>query len=496
VIPSARWAAAGVLGAGAAMVVLAGAYQPIEAPRAFGIAAALVAAAVAVAIIVLAVTRPWPGTLLFIAAMPVVSVARAQAWIGPVQVLPVTVLILALAAGVVLSRGAWPAAASAPSWRSWALVAAGAALALAATLAGGPTVDGLNITLHGLMEPMAVFAVIVAQRPSTDRAFQAMLAVAVSVIVATLINLAWLGAVLVPRDLYEQRLLLARLTYFNAGIFGLMLVSALPAAAAPLFLAHRFDRPRMAVISAWLAVGLMVGGLFFTYTKSAWLSAAVVSWLLILLLVPGWRRRIPMLIGVAILLAAVVPYPLPLLRSVAPGLANGYASFLATLQGTARLESWDPETYQGSGSVGIRLEAVGGALELAADSPLLGVGPGRFQAEFARIRPDAAVPDLQSAHDLLPNVAAEYGFPLALLIAGGLAWLVLSGLRGPPAATHDARVICTLLAVSLIGFVCMATLFGVDLYRTYRTMNADVVTAAVLAGLILVVAREPRPTVA
>jgi hypothetical protein len=48
------------------------------------------------------------------------------------------------------------------------------------------------------------------------------------------------------------------------------------------------------------------------------------------------------------------------------------------------------------------------------------------------------------------------------------------------------------LAISLIGFVSMATLFGVDLYRPYRTMNSDVVTAALLAGLALAVASAAR----
>jgi O-antigen ligase len=483
-------AASGALAAGAAVLTLIGAYRPLEAPVAFGVAAAVVAATVAVGMVLLAIARPWPGVLLLMAAMPIVAVARAQLFIGPVQVLPVTLVVVALVVGRVLRGDAQPAPGTAPlpRARTWWLLAIAAALAVAATVMA-PGSDALNITLHGVLEPVVVFGLVIALRPSSEQALQALLAVAAGVAIATVINLSWLAVVLVPHDLYEQRLLLARLTYFNAGIFGTMLVTAIPAATAPLFFRERFPSPRIAAIGASAIIGLFVVALFFTYTKSAWLSAAVVAALLILLLVRGWQRRLPMLLGVALLLAAVVPYPLPLLRAVAPGWASGYESFLLALQGPARFESWDPETYQGSGSIAIRIEAVGAAAEMAAGSPWLGVGPGGFQAEFARIRPNAGVPGLQSAHNLLPNLAAEYGLPLALLVAAGLTWAVVAAFGRRRSAGPVPRVAGTLIGISLVGFLSMATLFGVDLYRVYRTMNLDVVTVALLAALSYSLAR-------
>jgi len=179
----------------------------------------------------------------------------------------------------------------------------------------------------------------------------------------------------------------------------------------------------------------------------------------------------------------VVPYPLGALRVVSPGLAAAYQSLLIGMQGEGRLESWDPDTYNGSGSVGIRLEAVGAAAEITATSPLLGVGPGGFQAEFERIRPDASVPELQSAHNLLPNLAAEYGLPFALLTAIGLLLVTWRALRTRRSAVELERVTGIPLGLALLGFVAMATLFGNDLYRAYRTMNADVLAVALLAGL-------------
>jgi O-antigen ligase len=312
---------------------------------------------------------------------------------------------------------------------------------------------------------------------------------------ATAINLAWLLLVVAPTDLYEQRMQLARLTYFNVGIYASMLVVAIPAAATVLLVERRrrWGSPGRAV--AWLTIGLFVVALFLTYTKSAWLSAALVCALLILLLVRTWRARTGLLLAVAVVLAVGVPYPLAVLRAALPDAAAAYESFLGSLQGSGRLESWDPDTYEGSGSIGIRVEAIGAAAEMTASSPLLGVGPGEFAREFARIRPASNVPGLQSAHNMLPNLAAEYGLPFALLVGIGLVVVIGSCLSVARRLTGDARVVATVIGVALIGFLAMASLFGVDLYRAYRTMNTDVVTAALLAGLAWSAAtawREPR----
>jgi O-antigen ligase len=497
VVPATRWVAGVTLAVASGAVVAGGAYRPTELPEFIGTTVAAGAAVMSAVMVGVCIARPWWGLLLFVAAMPIVNVARAQVWIGAVQIIPATLVIAALALGAVLQRfpSSAPDAPPPPGRRAWLFLGLGAGLALAASLAAPSMSDAANITLHGVLEPMVVFAVVIWLRPSPTKALHALMALTVGVIVGTVINLAWLGLFLVPRDLYDQRMLLARLTYFNAGIFGNMLVMAIPAAASLYFLRSRFRRPRLAASGAWLTIGVMIVALFFTYTKSAWLSAALVASLTIVLLVQAWRHRVPLLLVVAVLLALVVPYPLPVLRAVAPDVASGYQFFLVTLQGQGRLESWDPETYHGSGSIGIRLESIGAAAELTAGSPLLGVGPGGFQREFARIRPDASVPGLQSAHNLLPNLAAEYGLPFMLLVAIGLLWSIRAGLRTRLARASVPRVVGTLLGISLIGFLCLATLFGVDLYRTYRTMNLDVVTAALLTGLTYSVARagqEPQ----
>jgi O-antigen ligase len=473
--------AAVVLAVAAAAVVLGGAYRPIESPAAVGTVAAIAAAMLAASMAAVAIVRPWWGLLLLIAAMPLVSVARAQLSIGDIQLLPSTVVIASLGLGAVLHRREHAHIDGTPNGRTAVLLVLATILAVAASVVSLFPAEATNITLHGVLEPMAVFGIVMILRPTGQQALHALLALTTGVLVATAINFAWLWVVVGEADLYRQRMQLARLTYFNVGIFATMLVVAVPAASAPFFVRERWAR--VATVLGSVAIALFVLALFFTYTKSAWLSAAIVATLMVVLLVDTWRPRVPLLLTIALLLAAVVPYPLPLLRIAAPGLAAGYEAFLVSTQGPGRVESWDPDTYNGSGSISIRFEAVGAAAQITAGSPLLGVGPGGFQREFARIRPDASVPELQSAHNLLPNLAAEYGLPFALLAAIGL----LLVLRRTFGLRHSAdpllRVAGIAVALALVGFLAMATLFGNDLYRQYRTMNTDVVIAALLAGL-------------
>ena len=477
-----RWVAGGALAVVAITLVLAGAYRPVEAPAAFGVAAAVVAAGLAGAMVVLGATRPWAGVLLLATALPIVNVARAQAIVGPFQVLPVTVVVAALAVGAALPRWSAIRRDAQPGW-TWLALGIAGVLAIAATLVTPLRASAANITLHGVLEPMVLFAVAVALRPTTRQLAHGLVAIGAGVVIATLVNFAWLLLVVGPRDLYEQRMLFARLTYFNVGTFATLLVLAIPAVASTLFGTPWRGGRRQSTVLGWLSLGVIVVALFFTYTKSAWLSAALAASLMVLLLVRRWRHRIPLLVTIAVLLAVVVPYPLTLLRVVAPGVAAAYERLLVDMQGEGRVESWDPDTYNGSGSIGIRLEAIGAAAEITGSSPLLGVGPGGFQGEFERIRPDASVPELQSAHNLLPNLAAEYGLPFALLVAIGLVLVVWRALKIGRSADPLERVTGTAIGLALIGFVAMATLFGNDLYRAYRTMNGDVMTAALLAGL-------------
>jgi O-antigen ligase len=481
------------LAAFAAWIVLEGQYIPAEQPAALGVMVAVIAASAAAIVTLLAVLRPWWGLLAWFGSMPLINLARAQLWLGPLQFIPSTPILLALILGVAL---AWRsgrlegAALSAPSRRTgwWGLGLAGA-FVIAATIASTWTTEGLNVSLHGALEPIVVAGLVLVIRPGPGRALGAMAVLGASIVLGAAINLFWLFARLWPLDLYARRILFARLTYFNVGIFANLLVIALSMLAAILILRRRLGWPSWISAAAWAAVGLVLVALFFTYTKSAWLSAAAVAAMLTVTMVSGWWQRAALLVATAGLLAVVVPYPYPALHAVAPEIADGYQGFVVQLQGQQRVQSWDPETQEGSGSVAIRWVALGAAVEMVRQHPLLGLGPTQFGPEFRRLVPNASVPALSSAHNLLPEVASEFGVPLALLLALTLGVAILRGVAALREPDSTRRVVLGCLAIALLGFLAMATLFGVDLYRSGRTMNTDVLVAALLVALTLSAAR-------
>ena len=474
-----------VAGLGTAAMLVAGHYQPAEQSSVVGWAAAAIASLAGGGVAYFSVRRPWWGLLGWLAAMPIINLARAELWFGPFQIISTTPLALSLAAGVLLTAPWRPAGGGRTRTQTvtWGLVAAVPLLAVASTLVAPISRESINVTLHGLLEPMLVLAAVLALRPDARRGWQALGALAGGVTLASIINLGWMQLTLTGNDLYERRLLFARLTFWNVGLFGEMLVLALPALAALLLLRRRRGWPAWVDGAAWIAIGICLLGLFYTYTTSAWLAAALVVGLVIIALVRGLWRQAALLAATLVLLAVVVPYPSAILARVAPDLDAHYGQFVVSLQSEQRVASWDPETTEGSGSVEIRWVALFASAELVARHPLLGVGPTRYGPEFAAIRPSASVPHLASAHNLLPNLAAEYGLPLAIiftLLLGIGVWGGIEALRG---ADADARVVGVTVAVMLIGFLAMGTLFGNDLYRTYRTVNSDVVVAGMLVGL-------------
>jgi O-Antigen ligase len=484
------------LAAVAAWIVLEGEYIPAHQPAAFGIAVAVVGASAAAIVAMLAVLRPWWGLLAWFGMMPFVNPARAQVWFGPIQFIPSTPILLALIVGVGVAwrRGQLEGGAlSAPSRRvGWWGLGMAALLVLASTLVAPWTTEGLNVTVHGALEPIVLAGLVLVIRPGPGRALGAMAVLGASVVVGAVINLVYLFVRLWPMDLYSRRILFARLTYFNVGIFANLLVISLSMLAAILLLRRRLGWPSWVSTAAWIAIGIVLLALFFTYTKSAWLSAAAVAALLTLTMVTGWWRRAALLVATAGLLAVVVPYPYPVLHVVAPGIADSYQGFVVQLQGQQRVQSWDPETQEGSGSVAIRWVALGAAAEMVREHPLLGLGPTQFGPAFRQLVPNSSVPALSSAHDLLAEVASEYGLPLAVLLGLTLAVAILRGVAALREPDSTRRVVLGCLAIAILGFVVMATLFGVDLYRSPRTMNTDVLAAALLVALALSAAR-PQP---
>jgi O-antigen ligase len=248
------------------------------------------------------------------------------------------------------------------------------------------------------------------------------------------------------------------------------------------------DRPGAATLSV-ISIALLVtlACLYLTFSKSAWLATGVALCLLALACLHGWRSRLVAVFLAVVASAVVAPWPLVVLRPMAPPVAGGYEALMTRIWGADRLASWDPTTAGGEVSITERLYASGAALQMAADHPLLGVGLDRFKSEYAgAYRDPRAKVVLDSAHDLLPNLAAESGLPFALLVAAAMAAGLAAAWR-VWGATDDGelRLLAAGLGTALVAWWIVSATFDPDLYRIWRLMASDIVFAAVLVGLAL-----------
>lgn len=463
--------------------------------------ASLVLAPIVAAVLVLA---PWSGLCLWILLMAVLNIARVELFLGPVQIILSTVLLVALVAGTALQQrraGPHPATPADRTTRiAWAALGVLALLAALST-AVGPSLDrSAPIVLHGMYEPLALVAVTLWLRPSRRQIGVLLAAMGASVALAAALNLVrmLLRYAQTIDDFAAQRAQLAKLTYFNVGILGDMLVMALPLLVGWLLLRRQGGRPKITAILLVIALAVSLFCLYVTFSKSGWLGAILALGAFGFLVARRWPARVGVTLATLVLVSFVIPYPSIILKVISPAAASTYNDVITTVD--TRASSIDPTSPTGEVSVTERILATKAGLRMAIDHPLLGVGPGGFAGAYAATyHNSSATRELDHAHDLLAYVAAEFGFPAALLVAAGLfggllaAWLAY---RQADARDRWMRIVAAAVIASLGGFVVVASTFGMDLYRDYRTMNSDALYAALLVATAIMlprIARESAP---
>jgi O-antigen ligase len=456
-----------------------------------------------VAIAALAALRPWPALLVWIVFMPFFTAARIGPVVGWVQVTSSTVILATLVCSCLLGfRRARPAVAAPPLALGGLIVL----LAIISTVVSPDLSTGVSITLHGIVEPVAIAILLVLLRPGLRGLVALAVAMSVSVAIAGAVNLArMLLVVHALSDFETLRGELGRITYYNVGLFGGMLVMVLPLAAVviarPDLPAGVLERAASAVataagrtatawrpetaaratravrFSAWAVFAFALLVIDLTFSKSAWIAALVLG-LALALAVPGtWRRRAAGLVGVAAVAGLFV--------------ATSIVTFAPS---SDRNGSLDPNSVEGETSITGRFLATEAALQMTVDHPLVGVGPGQFGVEFSGPYHNPQVKEaLQSAHDMIPNVAAEYGLPLALVFSLTVLAALLVAWRRWRAGVGLAGLLALGFGLALVGFMVVATLFGTDLYRTYRYMNTDLLYLGLILGAIAVLATRVEP---
>ncbi|MGD0247695.1 MAG: O-antigen ligase family protein, partial [Candidatus Limnocylindrales bacterium] len=465
----------------------------------------------AACVVTWAIYRPWPAYLAVLLLTPVWNAAQMEWQVGPVQVILQTVFAAALIAGCVIESRArsrtrpianplWlddRVARSAPAESLSLLARIGrraaafegrrfaelalvgfVGLAVLSTLASPDVTNSATVLLHGILEPVAMGAVLVWLRPSRRDLVMVGAALGVSIALGSLLNFLQT----VPEygslaGMQAARLLFAHTTFFNVGLFGVIIAMVVPLLVGAIAARRALGLSPRAVYFLLVLLGLTLAGLFFSFSKSAWLATSIGTAILLLLLVPTWRRRLAMIAAVAVVSATFIPWPAFVLQ-VAPPLNSAYRTVAVSLVGEARFDSWNPTTLAGRGSMSERFYAVDGGVRMAFDHSLLGVGLDEFGTYYSAMgyRPAAARDALDHAHSVFPEVAAELGLPAMVLLAIAIAAALWAMWRTYRAARDQlTRILAATLFASLAAWTIAATAFGCDIYRGVRDMSSDVV---------------------
>jgi O-antigen ligase len=475
-----------------------------------------------------ALYRPRLAYLAVLLLTPVWNAAQMEWWVGPVQIILQTIFAAALIAGCVIegrtrSRGGpianplWldgglvptapvAGASSLARVRSWAAafesrrfaelaVVGFIGLAAVSTLASPRLTDSATVLLHGILEPLAMGAVLVWLRPSRRELVLVGAALGGSIALGSLLN--FLQTVPLAGSLagmQAQRALFAHTTFYNVGLFGVIIAMVVPLLMGAIAARRALRLSTPAVGALGILLGLTLAGLFFSFSKSAWLATSLGSVILLLLLLETWRRRLATIAAVAVVSAVFVPSPAFVLQ-VAPPANAAYRTLAVSLVGKDRFDSWNPTTYAGRGSMGERFYAVDGGVAMALDHPFLGVGLDQFASYYQRgnYQPSAAQDALDHAHSVFPEVAAELGLPALALLATALAAAMWALWRIYRAARDGlTRILAATLLASIAAWIVAATAFGCDIYRAQRDMSSDVVAFAVILAMALALARLIR----
>ena len=443
----------------------------------------------------LAVWKPWRGFIAVLVLTPVVNVAQFSWMIGWAQIIFQTIFLAALAVGLLLDvrppdvrRTLERLRVSGLRVRPRAVIPAVAAagfivVAVLSTLRSPDVRSSLDVLIHGILEPMGMGAVLLALRPSRSKLVLVAVALGVSVAIGGVLNIVQSVPGSTLAALQTNRLLFSRITYFNVGLFGEMVAMAVPLLSAVLMARGYLRLNRWAVLGVGAALAASLVALFFTFSKSAYLAAAAGLVAVLLLGLRTWRQRGAVLLTATLMSSLVVPWP-ELALSPVPGLAEAYRSVAVKLVGESRFDSWNPSTLSGRGSLVERFYATEAALQMAINHPQLGIGLDQFKTEYTgQYKPPQAQLELDSAHSMWAEAAAELGFPalFLLLVVYGAAWVAAWLVyRSPP--DPATRLIAAGWLAAMLAWFVVATAFAGDMYRPWRNMASDFVMMWIVVG--------------
>ncbi|HUH00372.1 MAG TPA: O-antigen ligase family protein [Kofleriaceae bacterium] len=229
-------------------------------------------------------------------------------------------------------------------------------------------------------------------------------------------------------------------------------------------------RRRWSVLGLTLAGSMVALGLIYARSRGAWIAAGAGLGVLLALqpralLNLGRLHALALVVVIAGHAAATWP-------PSAPVSSGGEASESVA----SRLED--------AGSLRARFDLwrVGGTM--IADSPLFGLGPGRYEAEAPPLVPHIRADLVCHAHNDVINLAVDAGLPAVALFVAFVLIVLVRGLRRT--RRDQRRWPPTLLGVVVV-FLVMSSMEVV-----LRTSPLNVMCAASLAGLSTGIEAPPR----
>lgn len=263
---------------------------------------------------------------------------------------------------------------------------------------------------------------------------------------------AAVAAALAISNFIGGRSLLAKPSYGDANDLAYILATTLPLTA---WLIHASRRLKPLAIACFLT---MAAGLVFTLSRGG-LVGIVVGIAFLAWTDPRTRKAITLSIIVAVAIAA---------------------SFAATYRATWST-AVNAKERAAAENVQTRVELWHAAAIMAAEHPLLGVGPGNFPSQVAGVTGQPLGETTFVAHDAYLEVAAEFG--IGGLVAF-LAFLVMQWRRlGRAVSGPDTRSLAVAVRMSLVIALVGALTLSEQFY-------APIWIAASLATLLDVAARH------
>jgi hypothetical protein len=219
--------------------------------------------------------------------------------------------------------------------------------------------------------------------------------------------------------------------YTDANVFGPSLVMVLLYALCRLILAERFDRKTL----YWTLVALVTSaGVFSSFSRGAWVNAAVSVVMLLVLMIASTRGVAHLFKRTAILMLGLCICGGALYYSFADR-----GEFADVARSRSKLQTYDEERFASHAN----------ALEQGMEHPLLGIGPAQYIPMF-HIAP----------HSLPLHIFSENG-AIALLGLAGFLFLtcVRSAMQIRSAQSADIRIyFCAITALLLAQMVNSAVI--------------------------------------